>query len=335
MISHPLQPGRARNLILHGPSGTGKTRATLDEALRIVDPLFLEQHHGQRSMLKERFDALVDAGRIRRVTFHPGLDYADFVERRRSDAGTGERVEAGLFLQFCQDAASDAGRRHAHVLVIDDIHRGEVARIFGELLTLIEPARRLGEPEALQVMLPGSGRRFGVPANLHLIGTVNTSDCPLAELDRALSRRFVFREMPPQPDLLDGIAVEDVDLGALLRVMNERIEVLLGRDHRIGHGVLMPLAEPGAATLAALGRVFRERVVPLLLQHFAGDWKRIGWVLGDPSKILREHRFVQPGGPRTPEDLFGRAVAEQIGDRRWHLVDAAFDRIGSYRGILG
>jgi 5-methylcytosine-specific restriction endonuclease McrBC GTP-binding regulatory subunit McrB len=333
----PEAPGVAdpQNLILHGPPGTGKTYATIGEALRLIDPAFAAFHDQDRQALKGRFDELVKAGRVRFVTFHQSLSYEDFVEGLRAGettaaAGPSFRVEAGTFRQLCQAAA---GSVLPHVLVIDEINRGNVSRIFGELLTLIEPGKRAGQPEALEVTLPYSRQRFSVPANVHLIGTMNTADRSLAGLDIALRRRFTFKEMPPRPELLDGMAVQGVNLGALLRVMNERIELLLDRDHLLGHAYLLPLAQPGAATLSRLADVFRQQIVPLLQEYFFEDWERIGWVLNDPAKAV-EHRFVLQGGERTAAALFGTKVAEQLSVRRWRLNAAAFEHIEIYRGIL-
>lgn len=329
------------NRILQGPPGTGKTHATIDEALAILDPEFLQQHAKDRARLKTRFDELAQAGRVRFITFHQSLSYEDFIEglRAERDEASGAlnyRVVNGVFKDLCQQAARDqeksADAAQPYVLVIDEINRGNVSRIFGELLTLIEPGKRAGAPEALEVTLPHSRQRFSVPANVHLIGTMNTADRSLAGLDIALRRRFTFKEMPPRPELLDGAEVDGVNLGALLRVMNERIEVLLDRDHLIGHAYFLPLVESSAGTLTALAQVFRQQIVPLLQEYFFEDWERIGWVLNDPAKAL-PHRFVQPGG-RPLADLFGAAVAEQLSDRRWRINEAAFGQIESYRGIL-
>ncbi|MEE3591218.1 AAA family ATPase, partial [Pseudomonas aeruginosa] len=123
----------------------------------------------------------------------------------------------------------------ARVLIIDEINRGNVSRIFGELITLIEQSKRAGAEEALSVVLPYSKQRFSVPQNVYLIGTMNTADRSLAGLDIALRRRFEFREMPPRPELLDDVRIGGLNVGQLLRTMNQRIEVLLDRDHCLGH----------------------------------------------------------------------------------------------------
>jgi 5-methylcytosine-specific restriction protein B len=219
-----------------------------------------------------------------------------------------------------------------HVLVIDEINRGNVSRIFGELLTLIEPGKRAGQPEALEVTLPYSRQRFSVPSNVHLIGTMNTADRSLAGLDIALRRRFTFKEMAPQPQLLRGVSVEGVDVGELLAVMNERIEVLLNRDHALGHAYFMRLAEQGGNTLAALAQVFRGQVLPLLQEYFFEDWERIALVLNDLRKP-EGRRFVYR--PESNLDkLFGSDQAPKLTDRRWQIDEQAFEHIETYRRIL-
>src|SRR5690606_7640563 len=161
---------------------------------------------------------------------------------------------------------------------------------FGELITLIERSKRAGADEALSVVLPYSKERFSVPDNVYLIGTMNTADRSLAGLDIALRRRFVFREMPPKPELLDSVEVQGLNIGQLLRVMNQRIEVLFDREHCLGHAYFMPLKED--ASLARLEGILRNEILPLLQEYFFDDWQRIQWVLNDHRKPVID-RFVQ------------------------------------------
>lgn len=216
------------------------------------------------------------------------------------------------------------------VLIIDEINRGNVSRIFGELITLIEGPKRAGQGEALEVTLPYSKQRFSVPDNLYLIGTMNTADRSLATLDIALRRRFSFVEMPPRPDLLDGVLVEGVNVGAMLRAMNERIEVLLDRDHCLGHAYFMPLTDEW--TLTRLAVIFRENILPLLQEYFFEDWQRIQWVLNDHRKPEGLRFLSQP--QNDVERLFGAGVAVNAAGQRWTLNDAAFELIGAYAGII-
>ena len=217
-----------------------------------------------------------------------------------------------------------------YVLIIDEINRGNVSRIFGELITLIEESKREGADEALSVKLPYSKKPFSVPKNVYLIGTMNTADRSLAGLDIALRRRFVFREMPPQPELLDDVEVAGLNIGQLLRVMNQRIEVLLDRDHCLGHAYFMPLQKDGSQ--ARLELIFRNQILPLLQEYFFEDWQRIAWVLNDQRKAPND-QFIQE---RTSfaEALFGRDVGQGLAASYWTLNDEAFERMEAYIGIL-
>lgn len=510
------------NTILQGPPGTGKTYATIDEALRILDPEFLEKNADHRATLKERYDELAEARRIRFVTFHQSFSYEDFVEGIRPDSEAAEdgqiryAVEPGIFRQICDDAtllpkqnnqlgvgtsprlwkisidgtgpsqtrqycfehgearigwghvgdlrtanltdpklelgsndrstlgdfsqnvqrgdillcigsatevaavgvvqgeylyepsppdgvrkdyknvlpvkwlatdlkfsmldlnankrftlktvyeitritwsellrslvesevkldgrdgeAGSAGvpapaKSEPHVLIIDEINRGNVSRIFGELITLIEPSKRVGADEALHVTLPYSRKRFGVPANVHIIGTMNTADRSLTGLDIALRRRFAFKDMPPRPELLDGTLVEGVDIGRMLRTMNERIEVLLDREHCLGHAYFLPLRR--ARRLDRLESIFRQNVLPLLQEYFFDDAERIGWVLNDPNAPPGVETFIVPSGAisRTLERLFGDVNAAKVKDNRWSINEKALKLAASYRNIIG
>ncbi len=222
-----------------------------------------------------------------------------------------------------------------YVLIIDEINRGNISRIFGELITLIEESKREGADEALSVRLPYSKKPFSVPKNVYLIGTMNTADRSLAGLDIALRRRFVFREMPPQPKLLDDVVVEGVNVGQLLRVMNQRIEVLLDRDHCLGHAYFMPLKEDDS--LVRLAAIFRNQILPLLQEYFFEDWERISWVLNDQQAESKgTEPFIQrPHSEQSLAALFGSQVAEKLSDQRWELNGKAFDSLDSYLNILG
>jgi 5-methylcytosine-specific restriction enzyme B len=224
-----------------------------------------------------------------------------------------------------------AAPRGPRVLIIDEINRGNISRIFGELITLIEPSKRAGMPEALSVTLPYSGDQFSVPANLHIVGTMNTADRSLAGLDIALRRRFEFHEMLPRPELLDDLYVEEVCVGKLLRVINERIELLLDRDHCIGHAYFMPLLE--TPRLELLGHIFQTNVLPLLQEYFFEDWQRIQWVLNDHRK-LEPLQFVRK--PRVDLDrLFGSGVGVNDQSLRWEVCKAAFLLPAAYAGVIG
>lgn len=438
------------NQILFGPPGTGKTYATIDHALAILDPEFLAANkrddEGTRERLKTRFDQLAKDDRVRFVTFHQSFSYEDFVEGLRAgcdDEGQLEyRVEPGVLKLLCADAERGASaendpfekaferlkerlenkderivaqtvrdRRFAfeyvggetfrvfpegsqeqkfpyraalsdirrlyrtgdkssmhnasyvqgilqylrdecglpeyvaelpadrerpkYVLIIDEINRGNVSRIFGELITLIEESKRAGRKEHLAVTLPYSKERFSVPDNVYLIGTMNTADRSLAGLDIALRRRFVFREMPPRPDLLKDVLVQGLSIGQLLEKMNQRIEVLLDRDHALGHAYFMPLKDD--SSLARLELIFRNQILPLLQEYFFEDWQRIGWVLNDQHASANgtEPFIRRPQSELNLADLFGGDVAEKLNDQRWELNHQAFSSLVSYQNIVG
>lgn len=232
-------------------------------------------------------------------------------------------------------AGQSNGERRPYVLVIDEINRGNVSRIFGELITLIETSKRDGAAESLSVTLPYSKERFTVPDNVYLLGTMNTADRSLAGLDIALRRRFVFKEMMPNPSLLNGVVVEGIDIGQLLAVMNQRIEVLLDRDHCLGHAYFMSLKS--GDSLRQLEVIFRNQILPLLQEYFFEDWQRISWVLNDQhAKANGCEPFVRkPQNDRGLEALFGNDVAGKLNDQRWELNDKALGSAESYRNILG
>lgn len=334
------RPVAALNQILYGPPGTGKTWNTVNHALAILDPVFLDAHRDERHLLKARFDELANEGSIDFVTFHQSFSYEDFVEGIRADiagngAGLQYRIEDGIFKKACLRAQTLPAQ--PHVLIIDEINRGNISRIFGELITLIEPSKRQGQSEALGVTLPYSKKRFSVPGNLYIIGTMNTADRSLSGLDIALRRRFTFIEMLPQPQLLDEVVIHheegNIHAGKLLRVINQRIEVLLDRDHCLGHAYFMPLLV--TPTLPMLASIFKNQVLPLLQEYFFEDWQRINWVLNGHHPDNITPRFIcPPSGSQSLEKLFGKEVAAELTDRRWQFNDAAFMCLESYRLIL-
>ncbi|WP_228767463.1 McrB family protein [Vibrio hibernica] len=186
--------------------------------------------------------------------------------------------------------------RKNFVLVVDEINRGNISKIFGELITLIEPSKRKGEDEALELTLPYSGESFSVPNNLHIIGTMNTADRSLAMMDTALRRRFDFVEMMPKPELLTDVIVNGIDLKELLIKLNERIAILYDREHTLGHAFFMPVKElysNGKEGLAfkELQTVFKNKIIPLLEEYFFEDWSKIRLVLADNQKAL-DFQFI-------------------------------------------
>jgi 5-methylcytosine-specific restriction protein B len=203
-------------------------------------------------------------------------------------------------------AEATHGRR---VLIIDEINRGNISKIFGELITLIEPSKRAGATEALSTVLPYSKARFEVPGDLFIIGTMNTADRSLAALDIALRRRFTFEEVEPDPSLLEGVEIAGVDVGRLLHTINARIEALLDRDHRIGHAYFMQLS--ASDRIDELKWVFQAQILPLLQEYFYEDWERI--------------RLV----------LFGADTGGVPATKGWEINWAALDRPTAFLAIIG
>ncbi|WP_149348930.1 McrB family protein [Pedobacter sp. BS3] len=162
-----------------------------------------------------------------------------------------------------------------YVLIIDEINRGNVSAIFGELITLLEEDKRKGNKEQTEVTLPYSNDKFSVPNNVYVIGTMNTADRSVEALDTALRRRFSFTEMQPNPEILLDSEYRDVDLKKLLETINQRIEVLIDKDHQIGHSYFI-----GIQNLDDLKLVFKDKIIPLLEEYFYGDFGKIGLVLG-------------------------------------------------------
>ncbi|MBA7578402.1 hypothetical protein ES708_20264 [subsurface metagenome] len=169
------------------------------------------------------------------------------------------------------------GELQNFVLIIDEINRGNVAQIFGELITLIEEDKRQGKEEVIKVTLPYSKEEFSVPSNLYIIGTMNTADRSIEALDTALRRRFSFMEIMPKYDL-EGMEkkIAGVKIGLLLETINDRIEKLVDRDHQIGHSYFLNIVDE-----KKLMKVFEDKVIPLLQEYFYGNYERIGLVLGN------------------------------------------------------
>ena len=221
-------------------------------------------------------------------------------------------------------------QRDNYVFIIDEINRGNISKIFGELITLIEATKRVGLPEGMKAVLPYSQKPFGVPKNVYIIGTMNTADRSIATIDTALRRRFFFKEMMPQPDVLAGITVEDLSVSDMLMRMNKRITVLYDREHTIGHAYFMPLKE--SPTLETLAKIFTNNIIPLLQEYFYEDYEKIQLVLGDNRKQSDEFKFIIDK-ENDYSDLFGDVDVDLDDGRNYEINYGAFDKIEAYRSI--
>ncbi|MFD5700407.1 McrB family protein [Streptomyces lasiicapitis] len=281
---------RRGQAVLFGPPGTGKTYTALRFAVRWLGELSgLPDVDAYAEPGTEAFgaalDALTDAGRLTTVTFHPSYGYEDFVEGYRPVRAGGPDGSAGhaggltlgltdgVFKRVCAAAAADPG--HPYLVVVDELNRGHLPKIFGELVTLLEKDKR-----GRSVTLPLSQERFTIPPNVYVIGTMNTADRSIRALDAAIRRRFAFLELLPDSGPLQGCHVEELHLADLLDALNQRIRTHLDREKQIGHAFFLPGGAPvdSAAELAA---IVRSEILPLLQEYAYDDYTLLAAFLGD------------------------------------------------------
>ena len=269
------------------------------------------------------------------ITFHQSYGYEEFVEGikpifdgENEDGDITYEISKGIFYQCCENALllsdykgklrdfcdlpKDERQKFfnentpKYAIFIDEINRGNISKIFGELITLIEPSKRLGADDEIMVELPYSKEKFGVPSNLYIIGTMNTADRSIALMDTALRRRFEFVEMMPEYDTLNETIIEDINVGEMLKTINERIEYLYDRDHTIGHAYFINVSD-----LKTLANVFKNKILPLLQEYFYDDWEKIRLVLGD-SQFIKE---------KKPANALFKSGTDYINDKILYEID--------------
>ena len=267
------------------------------------------------------------------ITFHQSYGYEEFVEgikpvfdSENEDGDITYEISKGIFYQCCENAlllsdykgklrdfcdlSKDERQKFfnentpKYAIFIDEINRGNISKIFGELITLIEPSKRLGADDEIMVELPYSKEKFGVPSNLYIIGTMNTADRSIALMDTALRRRFEFVEIMPEYSDLKEVA--DIDIGEMLKTINERIEYLYDRDHTIGHAYFIDVSD-----LKTLANVFKNKILPLLQEYFYDDWEKIRLVLGD-SQFIKE---------KKPAKVLFKSGTDYINDKILYEID--------------
>lgn len=290
--SNSMQTIIPLNQILFGPPGTGKTYNTVNMALDIVCPLAggLKWETKSREEARRKYQEMLPDGRIVFVTFHQSMSYEDFIEGIKPKTKDGKityAVKNGIFKELCAKAENDESKNY--VMIIDEINRGNVANIFGELISLIEDDKRLGASEELRAELPYSHDVFSVPKNVYIIGTMNTADRSVEALDSALRRRFTFKEMMPKAELVP----EENNVRNIFEIINQRIEVLKDREHQIGHSYFM-----GVKNNEDLKAVFYDKIIPLLQEYFYGDYEKIQLVLGE-GFVKKESESVKFAGDKS------------------------------------
>jgi 5-methylcytosine-specific restriction protein B len=263
-ISKPL-PNFPLNRILYGAPGTGKTYNSISKAIEIIDEAFYKQNSGNtketRAEIQERFKELRKQGQIAFVTFHQNYSYEDFMVGIKPDLREGLDnlrfvKNEGVFYKLCTEAKKYP--KTPYVLIIDEINRANISRVFGELITLLEPDKRIDASNELLVTLPNGEKDFGVPSNLYIIGTMNTADKSIALLDIALRRRFEFVPYMPKLEL-----VTDVPKQNLLKHLNTKIfDLKKSTDYLLGHSFFMDKTD--------IETVLKNKIIPLLMEYCLG-----------------------------------------------------------------
>lgn len=334
-----------RNLILYGPPGTGKTYNSVIYAVSIcgkesVDDLKQKNY----SEILKRYRKYTEEGRIAFTTFHQSYGYEEFIEgikpRLSDDNNENNKsldyiLEDGIFKKFCLNA-KDISLNRPRVFIIDEINRGNISKIFGELITLIEEPKREGSLEEMHAILPYSKQEFAVPNNVYILGTMNTADRSIALMDTALRRRFDFEEMLPDTGVLRSLGIDKIsfdgqyklDLSQMLDTMNKRIAYLYDREHTIGHAFFAKLANN--QNIETLAEIFKKKIIPLLQEYFYDDYEKIQLVLGDNNKP-NENKFVTDEKIEIQNIFKGTpGIDLSENEKTYRINDDAFKYVRSY-----
>ena len=221
----------------------------------------------------------------------------------------------------------------SYVFIIDEINRGNISKIFGELITLIEDTKRKGMTEEMSTILPYSGSLFSVPSNVYILGTMNTADRSIALMDTALRRRFQFVEMMPNTDILKNVTVDGVEIAPILEKINERITFLYDREHTIGHAFFIKLID--SPDINTLGSIFEKSIIPLLQEYFYEDYQKIQLILGDNEKSDPSIKFILDEKIKVKSVFKGDATdVIDLPEKKYTINKEAFLNIESYKQIL-
>lgn len=298
-------------------------------------PEAIELYEKYKNIKEQKVGTSYTKENFKFITFHQSYGYEEFVEGikpvfddENEDGDITYEISKGIFYQCCENALllsdykgklrdfcdlpKDERQKFfnentpKYAIFIDEINRGNISKIFGELITLIEPSKRLGADDEIMVELPYSKEKFGVPSNLYIIGTMNTADRSIALMDTALRRRFEFVEMMPEYDALNETIIEGINVGEMLKTINERIEYLYDRDHTIGHAYFIDVSD-----LKTLANVFKNKILPLLQEYFYDDWEKIRLVLGD-SQFIKE---------KKPAKVLFKSGTDYIDDKILYEID--------------
>lgn len=269
--THPL------NCIIYGAPGTGKTHSTAEYAQAIIAGISVQEfrkNNPDRQVVMQRYNELVKKGQIVFTTFHQSYGYEEFIQGLRPDTESETmrfNIVDGVFKRIADKALKDS--KNDYVIIIDEINRANISKVFGELITLVEEDKRWGEVNQLSATLQ-SGDIFAVPNNLYILGTMNSADKSISLIDSALRRRFEFVEQRPNPDLVD-----DPTMRLILKKINELLaDQLESTDLLIGHSYFMN------KSIDELPRVLNNSIIPLLYEYFYDNKKKVKSVLDGSLK---------------------------------------------------